>query len=73
MIVGGESGHGARRMEKEWVLSLREQCKAAGVPFFFKQWGGIRKSDAGRELDGRTYDIVCRWARMPTMHDSSRP
>jgi protein gp37 len=56
IIVGGESGHGARPMEKVWVLSLRDQCRAAGVPFFFKQWGGIRKSKAGRELDGRTYD-----------------
>ena len=49
MIVGGESGHGARPMEKEWVRSIRDQCEAARVPFFFKQWGGvqeIRKVDA---------------------------
>jgi protein gp37 len=58
VIVGGESGHGARRMEKEWVHSLREQCEAASVPFFFKQWGGVRKSEAGRELEGRTYDSM---------------
>src|SRR5262249_48886379 len=56
VIVGGESGLGARRIEKEWVLSIRDQCREAGVPFFFKQWGGVKKSEAGRELDGRTYD-----------------
>jgi len=55
-IVGGESGHGARPMDKEWVLSLRHQCRTAKVPFFFKQWGGVRKSEAGRMLEGRTYD-----------------
>jgi protein gp37 len=55
-IVGGESGHGARPLKKEWVLGIREQCRRAKVPFFFKQWGGVRKSAAGRELDGRTYD-----------------
>jgi protein gp37 len=56
VIVGGESGHGARPMDKSWVTSIRSQCKAAGVPFFFKQWGGVRKSEAGRELDGREYN-----------------
>ena len=56
MIVGGESGAGARPMQKEWVLSLRDQCERARVPFFFKQWGGVHKSKAGRELDGKTYD-----------------
>jgi protein gp37 len=56
VIVGGESGPGARPIRKEWVLSIREQCKAARVPFFFKQWGGTRKALAGRELEGRTYD-----------------
>ncbi|WP_368411282.1 DUF5131 family protein [Paludisphaera mucosa] len=58
MIVGGESGHGARPMAPEWVESLRDQCAAQGVRFFFKQWGGVRKAKAGRELDGRTYDEV---------------
>jgi hypothetical protein len=43
-------------MQKEWVVSIRRQCQAAGVPFFFKQWGGVRKKKNGRELDGRTYD-----------------
>jgi protein gp37 len=56
VIVGGESGPGARPMKKDWVISIRDQCKAAGVPFFFKQWGGVRKTQRGRELDGRTYD-----------------
>lgn len=57
-IVGGESGHGARPMEAEWVRSIRDQCRAAGVPFFFKQWGGVRKGKAGRVLDGRTHDEI---------------
>lgn len=56
VIVGGESGPGARAMRKEWVTAIQLQCKRAGVPFFFKQWGGVRKSKKGRELDGRTYD-----------------
>jgi len=56
VIVGGESGAGARPMEEAWVISIREQCAAAKIPFFFKQWGGVRKSEAGRMLDGRTYD-----------------
>jgi protein gp37 len=56
VIVGGESGHGARPIEKTWVQSIHAQCRAQKVPFFFKQWGGVRKAAAGRELDGRTYD-----------------
>jgi protein gp37 len=56
VIVGGESGPGSRPLEKAWVLSIRDQCREAGIPFFFKQWGGCRKSEAGRELDGATYD-----------------
>lgn len=56
IIVGGESGNGARPMEADWARSIRDQCKIAGVPFFFKQWGGVNKATAGRELDGRTYD-----------------
>ena len=56
VIVGGESGWGARRMDPAWVVSLRDQCQAAGVPFFFKQWGGEQKSKNGRLLDDRTYD-----------------
>jgi protein gp37 len=56
VIVGGESGPGARPMKRECVLSIHRQCRAAGVPFFFKQWGGVRKDLTGRELHGRTYD-----------------
>lgn len=56
VIVGGESGLGARRMCVEWVSSIRDQCVDARVPFFFKQWGGLRKKVAGRLLDGRTWD-----------------
>jgi protein gp37 len=55
-IVGGESGPGARQMDEEWVLSLRDQCASSLVPFFFKQWGGVRKKKNGRLLRGRTYD-----------------
>ena len=56
VIVGGESGVGARPMRPEWVRGIRRQCRAHKVPFFFKQWGGVRKSVAGRVLDGKTYD-----------------
>ncbi len=56
VIVGGESGPGARPMEAEWVCRIRSQCQKAGVPFFFKQWGGVRKSETGRRLDSKTYD-----------------
>jgi protein gp37 len=56
IIVGGESGAGARPMQREWVISLRDQCEAANIPFFFKQWGGVQKKKTGRMLDGRTYD-----------------
>ncbi len=56
VIVGGESGPGARPMKEAWVLSIREQCEAANVPFFFKQWGGVRKKTTGRRLLGRTHD-----------------
>ncbi len=56
VIVGGESGAGARPMNVTWVQNVREQCEKARVPFFFKQWGGVKKSEAGRLLDGRTFD-----------------
>jgi len=55
MIVGGESGPGARPIEEKWVLSLRDQCRKERVPFFFKQWGGVRKKTTGRRLEGRHY------------------
>ena len=56
VIVGGESGLRARPMDPKWVIDIRDQCQAAGVPFFFKQWGGVNKKKAGRELEGRTWD-----------------
>ncbi len=55
-IAGGESGPGARPMQPAWVIDIRDQCVAAGVPFFFKQWGGVRKKAAGRELEGRIWN-----------------
>jgi protein gp37 len=65
-IVGGESGPGARPMHEEWVLDIRDQCQRAKVPFFFKQWGGVNKKKAGRELHGRT------WDEMPAIHLTGR-
>jgi protein gp37 len=59
VILGGESGPGSRSMKAEWVRSIRDRCISQNVPFFFKQWGGIRKKEAGRTLDGR------RWDQMP--------
>ena len=59
-IVGGESGPGARPMESDWVVDLRDQCRAADVAFFFKQWGGVFKKRNGRALQGRTWDELPR-------------
>jgi len=56
VIVGGESGPGARPIEINWVRNIREQCLAQNVPFFFKQWGGVNKKKTGRQLDGRIWD-----------------
>jgi protein gp37 len=56
VIVGGESGPRARAMDPNWVLNIRNQCQRAGVPFFFKQWGGVNKKKTGRLLEGRTWD-----------------
>jgi protein gp37 len=56
VIAGGESGPRARPMASEWVTSIRDQCLRAGVPFFFKQWGGVNKKRTGRRLEGRTWD-----------------
>jgi len=67
VIVGGESGPGARPMKKEWVVSVRNLCRHASVPFFFKQWGGVRKATSGRKLDGRTYDEFPRRVRHPVL------
>jgi protein gp37 len=67
VIVGGESGPGARPMSEEWVLSVRDQCRDSDVPFFFKQWGGVRKSAAGRKLEGKTYDEFPRRIHNPVL------
>jgi len=61
-IVGGESGPGARPMKTEWVTKIRDQCNSAGVPFFFKQWGGTNKKKAGRSLENRT------WSELPNSY-----
>lgn len=63
VIAGGESGPGARRMEAEWVRDIRDNCLRSGVPFFFKQWGGVFKKRTGRTLDGRT------WNQMPAVKE----
>ena len=60
VIVGGESGPGARPIEKDWVTDIRGQCLDAGIAFFFKQWGGVRKKNTGRSLEGRTWDELPR-------------
>ena len=65
VIAGGESGPGARPMEREWVIDIRRQCRAARVAFFFKQWGGVNKKKTGRVLDGRTYDEMPATAAQP--------
>lgn len=60
VIVGGESGPGARPIEENWVRDIRDVCRFSGTPFFFKQWGGLRRAEAGRRLDGRT------WSQFPS-------
>ena len=72
VIVGGESGWGARPMDPAWVLSLRDQCQSARVRFFFKQWGGAQKSKHGRILDGRTYDDMPPRSTKPPPSGSHR-
>ena len=61
VIVGGESGPNARSIKKDWVIDIRNQCQNSKVPFFFKQWGGVNKKKAGRELEGRI------WSETPTL------
>ncbi len=56
VIAGGESGPGARIVQKEWITEIRDQCINAGIPFFFKQWGGVRKKRNGKTLDGRVWN-----------------
>lgn len=67
VIVGGESGPGAREMKEEWVFEIKDQCEEKGVAFFFKQWGGVRKKEAGRVLERRT------WDDMPEVRTWTRP
>ena len=72
VVVGGESGLGARPMDAAWVTDLRNQCAAAKVPFFFKQWGGVNKKKAGRILEGRTYDAMPAVVRRPPQPHAAR-
>jgi protein gp37 len=72
VIVGGESGPGARPMSAEWVRALKVQCEAAEVPFFFKQWGGVRKKETGRELDGQTYSQFPERTDTPVLSFAAR-
>ena len=67
VIVGGESGPGARRIDPEWVREIRDCCQRARVPFFFKQWGGVFKSRTGRVLDGQI------WSQMPVTQTTGQP
>ena len=66
VIVGGESGPGARPMNESWVLEIKRKCHAIGIPFFFKQWGGVNKKKAGRTLQGQL------WDEMPETGNSDR-
>jgi protein gp37 len=66
VIVGGESGAGARTMDPSWAQAVRDSCQLAGVPFFFKQWGGRTPKAGGRELDGQ------RWDQVPVAHRSAQ-
>lgn len=72
VILGGESGPGARPLREEWVRSIRTQCGEAKIPFFFKQWGGVRKSLTGRTLDGRTYDEFPKFPANPVACSTNR-
>lgn len=72
VIVGGESGAGARPMQKEWAVSIRDQCQRAHVPFFFKQWGGFQKSKNGRRLEGRIHDEFPRRTTEPVADQATR-
>jgi protein gp37 len=67
VIVGGESGPGSRPIEEKWVLNIRDQCLRTEVPFFFKQWGGVRKKKWGRLLQGET------WSMLPATNQVTKP
>jgi protein gp37 len=70
VIVGGESGPGARPMREKWATEIRDRCRDRGIPFFFKQWGGVNKKRTGRELDGRTWDELPKSPRMRARCDN---
>jgi protein gp37 len=72
VIVGGESGRGARFLEEDWVRNLLHSCRRYHVPFFFKQWGGVHKKKAGRKLRGRTYDEFPAIKSLPIPSRSER-
>jgi protein gp37 len=72
VIVGGESGPGARPMHKDWVIAVRDRCQTARVPFFFKQWGGTRKAKTGRVLEGYTHDDVPPRNNRPVLDEDRR-
>lgn len=72
VIVGGESGPGARPIRPEWVRSIRDQCADSAVPFFFKQWGGVRKKEHGRVLDGEVHDEFPKVKRVPVLDPNKR-
>jgi protein gp37 len=72
VIVGGESGPRSRPMERAWVESIRRQCQSQRIPFFFKQWGGVRKKEAGRQLNGRTYNAMPPRSQAPLPERSRR-
>lgn len=71
VVIGGESGPGARPMDPKWAIDLRDQCLAARVPFFFKQWGGVNKKKAGRLLEERTWDEMPEI--LPAVSEASTP
>ena len=73
VIVGGESGPGARPIEPSWVIDIRDQCKRAEVPFFFKQWGGTNKKKTGRLLEGRTWDEMPVNQQIPSRYLTKVP
>jgi protein gp37 len=70
VIVGGESGPRARPIRKEWVVAIRDECRRAKIPFFFKQWGGARKKAAGRRLEGKTYEEFPRRIQHPVLEEN---
>jgi protein gp37 len=72
VIVGGESGPGARPMDAQWVRAIRDRCVAQNIPFFFKQWGGVQKKVAGRTLEGRLWDEMPQPANMSGRHFNER-